>query len=122
MDSFIYSNGGSVLNDDGTCALDKPEAIGGLQYLVDLLPYAPEGMANAATGDMRELFLNGSLAIEWWPALEQPTLQGQQAELGLCQRHRAEGQDAGRHLRRLEPGGLRAAPSTRTRPGSSSNS
>src|SRR5262245_18862613 len=27
MDSFIYSNGGSVLNDDGTCALDKPEAV-----------------------------------------------------------------------------------------------
>jgi ABC-type glycerol-3-phosphate transport system substrate-binding protein len=25
---------------------------------------------------MRELFLNGSLAIEFWPALEQPTLQG----------------------------------------------
>jgi ABC-type glycerol-3-phosphate transport system substrate-binding protein len=23
---------------------------------------------------MRELFLNGSLATEWWPALEQPTL------------------------------------------------
>jgi ABC-type glycerol-3-phosphate transport system substrate-binding protein len=75
MDSFIYSNGGSVLNDDGTCALDKPEAMGGLQYLVDLLPYAPEGVANAATEDARKLFLNGSLAIEWWPALEQPTLQ-----------------------------------------------
>ena len=24
---------------------------------------------------MRELFLNGSLAMEWWPALEQPTLK-----------------------------------------------
>ena len=24
---------------------------------------------------MRELFLNGSLAVEFWPALEQPTLQ-----------------------------------------------
>ena len=23
----------------------------------------------------RELFLNGTLATEWWPALEQPTLQ-----------------------------------------------
>ena len=32
-------------------------------------------MANASSGDMRELFLNGSLAIEFWPALEQPTLQ-----------------------------------------------
>ncbi len=75
MDSFIYSNGGSVLNEDGTCALDQPEAVDALKYMVSLLPYAPEGVANASTGDMRELFLNGSLATEWWPALEQPTLQ-----------------------------------------------
>ena len=74
MDSFIYSNGGSVLNADGSCALDQPEAVEALQYLVDLVPYAPEGIANSGTGDMRELFLNQSLATEWWPALEQPTL------------------------------------------------
>lgn len=74
MDSFIYSNGGSVLAEDGTCALDEPEAIEALEYLASLLPYAPEGVANAGTGDMRELFLNQSLATEWWPALEQPTL------------------------------------------------
>ncbi len=74
MDSFIYSNGGSVLNEDGTCALGEPEATEALEYLVSLLPYAPEGVANASTGSMRELFLNGSLATEWWPALEQPTL------------------------------------------------
>jgi ABC-type glycerol-3-phosphate transport system substrate-binding protein len=75
MDSFIYSNGGSVLNADGTCALDQPEAVDALKYLVSLLPYAPEGVANMGTGDVRNLFLNGSLATEWWPALEQPTLQ-----------------------------------------------
>jgi ABC-type glycerol-3-phosphate transport system substrate-binding protein len=75
MDSFIYSNGGSVLNEDGTCALDQPEASEALQYLVDIAQYAPEGIANASTEDMRQLFLNGSLAVEWWPALEQPTLK-----------------------------------------------
>jgi ABC-type glycerol-3-phosphate transport system substrate-binding protein len=74
QDSFIYSNGGSVLHDDGTCALDEPEAIEALNYMVSLLPYAPEGVANSITEDMRELFLNESLATEWWPALEQPTL------------------------------------------------
>jgi ABC-type glycerol-3-phosphate transport system substrate-binding protein len=74
QNSFIYSNGGSVLHEDGTCALDEPEAIEALEYLVSLLPYAPEGVANAGSGDMRELFLNQSLATEWWPALEQPTL------------------------------------------------
>ncbi len=83
QDSFIYSNGGSVLKDDGTCALDTPEAMGGLQYLVDLMPYAPEGTANAAAEDMRKLFLNGSLAMEWWPALEQPTLKASKLNWGF---------------------------------------
>jgi ABC-type glycerol-3-phosphate transport system substrate-binding protein len=75
MDSFIYSNGGSVLHEDGTCALDEPEALEALEYLMSLQPFSPPGTANASSGDMRELFLNRSLATEWWPALEQPTLQ-----------------------------------------------
>lgn len=74
-DSFIYSNGGSVLNEDGSCALDEPEAIEALEYLNDLQQYAPSGILNSSSEDMRELFLNESLATEWWPALEQPTLQ-----------------------------------------------
>ena len=74
MNSFVYSNGGSVLAADGSCALDQPEAVEALEYLASLLPYAPEGAANNDSGGMRELFLNGSLATEWWPALEQPTL------------------------------------------------
>jgi ABC-type glycerol-3-phosphate transport system substrate-binding protein len=73
-DSFIYSNGGSVLNEDGSCALDEPEAIEALEYLNDLQQYAPSGILNSSSEDMRELFLNESLATEWWPALEQPTL------------------------------------------------
>jgi ABC-type glycerol-3-phosphate transport system substrate-binding protein len=75
MDSFIFSNGGKVLNDDGSCGLTSDESVGALAYLQSLAPYAPAGMANASSGDMRELFLNGSLGIEFWPALEQPTLQ-----------------------------------------------
>lgn len=75
MDSFIFSNGGKVLNDDGSCGLTSDASVGALAYLQSLAPYAPAGMANASSGDMRELFLNGSLAIEFWPALEQPTLQ-----------------------------------------------
>ena len=75
MDSFIFSNGGKVLNDDGSCGLTSDASVGALAYLASLEPYAPQGIANASSGDMRELFLNGSLAIEFWPALEQPTLQ-----------------------------------------------
>ena len=63
MNSFIYSNGGSVLNEDGTCALTEPEAVGGPGVPGLSSPtYAPEGILNSASGDMRELFLNGS-----WP-------------------------------------------------------
>jgi multiple sugar transport system substrate-binding protein len=75
MDSFIFSNGGQVLNEDGSCGLTSDASVEALAYLQSLAPYAPKGIANASSGDMRELFLNGSLAVEFWPALEQPTLQ-----------------------------------------------
>ncbi|MGH2699967.1 MAG: ABC transporter substrate-binding protein [Actinomycetota bacterium] len=83
VDSFIYSNGGSVLNEDGSCALDEPEAVEALTYLQDLQQYAPPGILNSTNEDMRELFLNGSLGLEWWPALEQPTLQDSQLNWGF---------------------------------------
>ena len=75
LDSFIFSNGGKVLNEDGSCGLTSDASVAALGYLQSLAPYAPKGIANASSGDMRELFLNGSLAVEFWPALEQPTLQ-----------------------------------------------
>ncbi|MEM7737009.1 MAG: sugar ABC transporter substrate-binding protein [Deinococcota bacterium] len=91
MNSFIYSNGGSVLHSDGTCALTEPEAVGALEYLQSLQDYAPEGILNASSGDMRELFLNGSLATEWWPALEQPTLQDSDINWGFVNGTAPEG-------------------------------
>lgn len=75
LDSFIFSNGGKVLNDDGSCGLTSDASVGALKYLQSIVPYAPRGVVNADSGGMRELFLNGSLAVEFWPALEQPTLQ-----------------------------------------------
>ena len=75
LDSFIFSNGGKVLNDDGSCGLTSDASVGALKYLQSIVPYAPQGVVNADSGGMRELFLNGSLAVEFWPALEQPTLQ-----------------------------------------------
>lgn len=83
MNSFVFSNGGRVLDETGACALNAPEAIEALTYLQGLVPYAPKGILNASSGDMRELFLNGSLAIEFWPALEQPTLQKSKLDWGF---------------------------------------
>jgi multiple sugar transport system substrate-binding protein len=91
MNSFVYSNGGSVLLEDGTCGLTAPEAVEALEYLKSLEPYAPEGILNANSGTMRELFLNGSLATEWWPALEQPTLLNSDLDWGFVNGTAPEG-------------------------------
>ncbi len=94
VNSFIFSNGGKVLNQDGTCALNAPEAVGAMTYLQDLAQFAPEGILNASAGDMRELFLNGSLAVEFWPALEQPTLQSSDINWGFVNGTAPEGKTA----------------------------
>jgi ABC-type glycerol-3-phosphate transport system substrate-binding protein len=81
--SFIFSNGGQVLDDAGACALDEAPAVEAMEYLQDLAQFAPNGILNASSGDMRELFLNGSLAVQFWPALEQPTLQSSDIDWGF---------------------------------------
>ena len=93
LDSFIFSNGGRVLNEDGTCALTEPEAVEALEYLASLTPYAPQGILNASSGDMRELFLNESLAMEFWPALEQPTLMNSDLNWDFVVGHAPEGKE-----------------------------
>lgn len=91
VNSFIFSNGGSVLATDGSCALNEAPAVEALTYLQDLAQFAPEGILNANSGNMRELFLNGSLAIEFWPALEQPTLQSSDINWGFVNGTAPEG-------------------------------
>lgn len=91
LDSFIFSNGGKVLDENGKCALTSPEAVEALGYLQSLVPYAPQGILNASSGDMRELFLNGTLALEFWPALEQPTLQKSSLDWDFVVGHAPEG-------------------------------
>jgi len=92
-DSFIYSNGGSVLNEDGSCGLDEPAAVEALEYLAGLREYAPNGILNSSSEDMRELFLNESLATEWWPALEQPTLKESELDWGFVAGTAPEGKE-----------------------------
>lgn len=94
VNSFIFSNGGAVLNADGSCALNEPAAVEAMAYLQDLAQFAPAGILNASSGSMRELFLNGSLAIEFWPALEQPTLQASDINWGFVNGTAPEGMTA----------------------------
>lgn len=91
VNSFIFSNGGSVLAADGSCALNEAPAVEAMTYLQDLAQFAPDGILNANSGTMRELFLNGSLAIEFWPALEQPTLQSSEIDWGFVNGTAPEG-------------------------------
>ncbi|WP_305985769.1 ABC transporter substrate-binding protein [Roseibium sp. MMSF_3544] len=94
VNSFIFSNGGEVLDAAGKCALNQPPAVEAMTYLQDLAQYAPEGILNANSGNMRELFLNGSLAVEFWPALEQPTLQKSDINWGFVNGTAPEGKQA----------------------------
>lgn len=94
VNSFIFSNGGEVLAADGSCALNQAPAVEAMTYLQDLAQFAPEGILNASSGDMRELFLNGSLAVEFWPALEQPTLQNSDLNWGFVNGTAPEGKTA----------------------------
>ena len=93
-DSFIYSNGGAVLGDDGKCALTSPEAVEALEFYKTMADYAPAGILNAGDEPMRELFLNGTLAIELWPALEQPTLDKSSIDWDLLAGFAPEGKKA----------------------------
>ena len=93
-DSFIYSNGGSVLDANGKCALTSAEAVEALEFYKGMTQYSPAGILNAANEQMRELFLNGTLAIELWPALEQPTLDSSKIDWDLYAGFAPEGKKA----------------------------
>jgi len=94
VNSFIFSKGGEVLAADGSCALNEAPAVEAMTYLQELAEFAPEGILNANSGNMRELFLNGSLAVEFWPALEQPTLQASDINWGFVNGTAPEGMTA----------------------------
>lgn len=93
-DSFIYSNGGAVLDGNGKCALTSPEAVQALEFYKEMTQYTPAGILNAANEQMRELFLNGTLAVELWPALEQPTLEASKIDWDLLAGFAPEGKKA----------------------------
>jgi ABC-type glycerol-3-phosphate transport system substrate-binding protein len=92
MNSFVFSNGGAVLAGDGSRALAEAPAVEALEYVRDLAKFAPDGILDASSGSMRKLFLNGSLAVEFWPALRQPTLRASDIDWGFVVGTAPEGQ------------------------------
>lgn len=62
--SFLYSFGGTWINEDGTSALDSPEAAQAYEYYSTLLrEYGPPGTVNMSWPEALALFQQGKVAM-----------------------------------------------------------
>ena len=96
MNSFVYSNGGSVLADDGSCALDEPEAVEALEYLRVAAALCARRRGQQGFGGHARTVperLAGDRVVAG-PGTADPLEQ--RSRLGLRERHRPRRQDPGR--------------------------
>lgn len=78
MDMFTYSNGGRILNADGSVAVNSPQAAQALDFLFHkLIKYAPNGAANLDQGGAEALFTSGKVAMMFDGNWAQQTLDSQ---------------------------------------------
>jgi ABC-type glycerol-3-phosphate transport system substrate-binding protein len=77
MDSFIYSNGGSVLDAEGNKAvINSPEAVEALTYLQKLNAFAPEGTGSRDEAACIGSFTSGQSAMVLAGSWQQDTFKG----------------------------------------------
>jgi multiple sugar transport system substrate-binding protein len=85
MDSFIYSNGGRVLSEDGTkAAINSPEAIEALQFYKDQEACAAPGTANRTEAEAVGLFTAGKAAIVFVGSWQQDTFKSSKIDWGIA--------------------------------------
>ncbi|MFV0461655.1 MAG: ABC transporter substrate-binding protein [Nostocoides sp.] len=76
--SFIYSNGGAIIDDSGKVVIDSPENLKTYSYLYkDLIKYAPDGMTNMDQGAAEALFTSGKVAMMFDGNWSQETMDSQ---------------------------------------------
>lgn len=73
-DSFLFSNGGSIV-EDGSAAFDSEENSGALSQYQDLLEYSPSGTAGACEQDAVARFTSGTAAMLLAGSWQQDTMK-----------------------------------------------
>lgn len=85
MDSFIYSNGGRILNDKGTEAvINSPESVKALETYKALAECAPPGTPNRNEPEAVGLFTAGKAAIGFLGSWQQDTLNSSKIDWGIA--------------------------------------
>ena len=60
---YVYTNNGSVTDDQGNITLDSPENLAALEFIKSLVPYSEDGPSAYEQNDMTTLFSDGKVAM-----------------------------------------------------------
>jgi multiple sugar transport system substrate-binding protein len=74
LNSLMYSNGGTVIGEDGEAALDSPENRETLTFFKELAEFAPEGIANVGEPEAVSAFTAGQVAMLLTGSWQQDTM------------------------------------------------
>ncbi|MEN3186759.1 MAG: ABC transporter substrate-binding protein [Atribacterota bacterium] len=81
-DALIFSNRGSVLNEDFTrCTLDQPAAIGAMEFFKKLQRINPAGEVARTEEDSFQLFTAGKIGMFWYGEWGQDTINARAPEM-----------------------------------------
>lgn len=67
---ILWSHGARIIDAEGNATLNGPEAVAALELYLELAQYAPEGVVNYNSTEVRDAIMTGAtaMAIEVWPS------------------------------------------------------
>lgn len=67
--AIFWAHGGQILNDQGKAAVNSPEGVAALEYYLKLKNFAPRGIVNYNSSEVKDALYQGKagIAIEVWP-------------------------------------------------------